>query len=114
ANDWSPVATRSCRNTSSRNLRRTGCGITARTAVTFPSSVVTTPAFVVCANAGAGNRYMARTSPTRLDRCHPPIRGRLARKRVDTDHRVIVIDCQEEALRTCDSGDIPECPGSLG
>src|SRR5262245_24036854 len=97
ANDWSPVTTRSWRNTSSRNLRGTGCGTTARTAVTLPSSIVTTPAFVVCANAGAGNRNMARTKPARFDRCHPSIRRRLARKRVDTDHRVIVIDCQEEA-----------------
>ena len=56
ANDCSPVTTRSCRNTSSLNFRTTGCAATARAAVTLPSSVVTTPAFVACANAVAGSR----------------------------------------------------------
>ena len=56
ANDCSPVTTRSCRKTSSLNLRETGWATIGRTAVTLPSRVVTVPAFVACANAGAGSR----------------------------------------------------------
>ena len=52
ASDSEPVVILSCTRTSSLNFSGTGCcGADACVAVTFPSSVVTTPALGACAQA---------------------------------------------------------------
>src|SRR5262245_47336804 len=71
ARERSPVTTRSLTKTSSLNFSATGCAAVVRAAVTLPSRVVTTPAFVVWAKTGPGsNPAMSDTAtivrPTRV------------------------------------------------
>ena len=66
ARERSPVTTRSLTKTSSLNFSATGCAAVVRAAVTLPSRVVTTPAFVACAATEPGHIPASSESATTI------------------------------------------------